>query len=119
MKTMMEQDVLFDGKHWDAGSRRRRLRIGDLVVTVAMTALGLSAISLPDLTGSERLFLGVFALAFLGLLWSQWGLASIPLARARPGVNILVGVVSSLMALSMFTCLILVDRFPPRSRCSV
>ena len=47
----------------------------------AMTAIGLSAISLPDLTGGERLFLGVFALAFLGLLWAQWGLASIPASR--------------------------------------
>ena len=114
MKPMMDQEVLFDGKRWGACSQRRRFRIGDLMVTVAMTALGLSAISLPDLTSSERLFLGVFALAFLGLLWTQWGLASIPLARARPGINILVGFLSSLMALSMFICLILMGLVFPQ-----
>jgi hypothetical protein len=77
------------------------------MVAVAMTAIGLSAISLPDQTGGERLFLGVVAVAFLGLLWAQWRIASIPAARARPGVSIFVGGLSSIMAISMFICLIL------------
>jgi hypothetical protein len=85
-----------------------------MMVVVAMTAIGLSAISLPDLTGGERLFLGVVAVAFLGLLWAQWGIASIPASRARPGVSIFVGVVSSLMALLMFVCLFLLGLVFPQ-----
>ena len=93
------------GTPWLARSRRRRFRIGDLMVAVAMTAIGLSAICLPDLTGGERLLLGVLAVVFLGLLWTQWRLAGIPGGRAQAGVSIFVAVVSSLMALSMFVCL--------------
>jgi hypothetical protein len=110
----MGREDFFEGIHWLARSRRRRFRIGDLMVAVAMTAIGLSAISLPDLAGGERLFLGVLAVVFMGLLWAQWGLASIPAVRTRPGVSILVGVVSSLMALSMFVCLILLGLVFPQ-----
>lgn len=46
-------------------SPRRRLRVGDLMTGTTMAGLGLAAISLPDLTERERLFLGPFAVAFL------------------------------------------------------
>jgi hypothetical protein len=114
MKPVMRHEDFFEGIHWLARSRRRRFRIGDLMVTVAMTAIGLSAISLPDLTGGERLFLAVVAVVFLGLLWAHWGVASIPTVWAWPGVNVLIGVVSSLMALSMFVCLILLGLVFPQ-----
>jgi hypothetical protein len=110
----MGREHLFESIHWLARSRRRRFRIGDLMVAVAMTAIGLSAISLPDLTGGQRLFLGVLAVVFLGLLWAQWRLASIPAARTRPGVSIFVGVVAALMALSIFVCLILLGLVFPQ-----
>jgi hypothetical protein len=114
MEPAMGREDFFEGIHWLARSRRRQFRIGDLMVAVAMSAIGLSAISLPDMTGGERLFLGVLAVVFLGLLWAQWGLASVPLTRARPEVSIFFGVVSSLMALSMFVCLILLGLVFPQ-----
>jgi hypothetical protein len=103
----MGHDHFLDGTPWLSRPRRRRLRIGDLMVVVAMTALGLTAVCLPELTGGERFLLGALALAFLGLQWAQWGLASIPVANSRPRMTILLGVLSSLMALSMFIFLII------------
>jgi hypothetical protein len=114
MEPAMGSENLFEGIHWLVRHRRRRFRIGDLMVAIAMTAIGFSAVSLPGLTGGERLLLGVVAVAFLGLLWAQWGLASIPSVRARPSVSVLVGVISSLMALSMFVCLVLLGLVYPQ-----
>jgi hypothetical protein len=84
------------------------------MVAVAVTAIGLSVVSLSDLTGRERLFLGVVVVIFLGLLCAQWGLASIPVARARPGLSLFLGIVSSIMALSMFICLVLLGLVFPQ-----
>jgi hypothetical protein len=110
----MGRDHFLDGTHCLSRSRPRRLRIGDLMVAVAITALGLTAVCLPELTGGERLFLGAFALAFLGLQCAQWGVASIPVTGARPGMTILLGVLSSLMALSMFIFLIILGLVFPQ-----
>ena len=84
-----------------------------------MTAIGLSADRLPDLTGGERLFLGCVAAVFLGLLWAQWGSRACRLTMARPGVEHVMGVVSSLMALSMFVCLIPRGTCLPQGSCSL
>ena len=62
----------------------RGFRIGNIMIGIAVTAVGLSSISRPDLTGRERLFLGMFTVAFLGLLWAQWGVASMSCIAARP-----------------------------------
>ena len=51
---------------------------------IAMIALGLAAISLPDLTVRERLFLGLFAAAFLTLLRAQWALANVRSVVLKP-----------------------------------
>jgi hypothetical protein len=113
-ESVMRREDFFEVMHCLARSRRRQFRIGDLMVVVVMTAVGLTAISGPDLAGGERLFLAVVAVGFLGLLWAQWGVASIPTTRARSGINVLLGVVSSLMALSMFVCLILLGLVFPQ-----
>jgi hypothetical protein len=111
----MGQQQVFDDQHRLARSPRRRFRIGDLMIGIAMTAIGLSAVALPNLTGKERLFLSLFAVAFLALLWAQWAIASMPRAVARPAFGMVVGFLSALMALSMFVCLILVGLVFPHA----
>ncbi len=69
--------MFFDGTPWTLRLRCRRLRIGDMMVAVGMTALGFAAVSLPELTGGARLFLGAICTSCLGLLRAQWALASI------------------------------------------
>jgi hypothetical protein len=110
---MSRQQVL-DGQRFLTSSPRRRFRIGDLMIAIAMIAIGLSALGVPDLTSRQRFFLGLFAIAFLALLWAQWALASMPRASVRPVVSSLVGFVSALMALSMFVCLFLVGLVFPQ-----
>jgi hypothetical protein len=111
----MGQHQVLDGPRFRMRSSRRRFRIADLLVGVAMTAIGLSAIGLPDLTGRERSFLGLFATAFLAMLWAQWAVASMPRTVARPALDLVVGLLSALMALSMFVCLILVALVFPQA----
>jgi hypothetical protein len=101
----MRQEPFFDGPDWLLRGRRRRFRIGDLMVGVAVVAIGLSVISLPSLTGGERLFLGAITLAFLGLLWIQWGLASVRASRSWAGKTVLLGILSSFLAVAMFVML--------------
>jgi hypothetical protein len=100
----MERELFFDGRPWPLRSRCRRLRVGDVMVAIVLTALGLAAVSPPEMTVGARLFLGAFALSCLGLLWAQWALASIP--DTRPLITTLLGLLSSIIALSMFMCLI-------------
>jgi hypothetical protein len=109
----MGLDDLFDTKRSLVRSRARQVRIGDLLFGVAMTALGLSALTADDLAGRERLLLGLFALSFFALVGAQWALAGIQRARAQPVVDTAVGVLSAVMALSMFTCLVFVGIFFP------
>jgi hypothetical protein len=109
----MGLDDLFNTKRSLVRSRARQVRIGDLLFGVAMTALGLSALTADDLAGRERLLLGLFALSFFALVGVQWALAGMQRARARPVVDTTVGVLSAVMALSMFTCLVFVGIFFP------
>jgi hypothetical protein len=102
----MGRERFLEGTDWLARSRRRRLRIGDLMVAVVMTAIGLSAISLPGQSGGERLFLGAITLTFLALQWAQWGLASTPTHPSRPGMTFILGIISTFLALAMFVVLI-------------
>jgi len=102
----MGREHLLDESNWLLLSRRRRLRIGDLMVAVALTALALSVGSLSNLTSDQRLGFGVLALVFLGLQVAQWGIAGIPPGRVRPGMNALFCFLSFLMALLMLACLI-------------
>ena len=78
----MGREHLLDESNWLLLSRRRRLRIGDLMVAVAIAAVALSVGSLSNLTSGTRLGSGVLALVFLGLQVGHWGIASI---SARPG----------------------------------
>ena len=67
----MGRDHLIERPDWLLSSRRRRFRIGDLMVAVVMTAIGLAVISLPELTLGERQLLGAAVLSFLGLEWTS------------------------------------------------
>src|ERR1700679_1056247 len=107
-KPIMGREQVFDDERRLVLSPRRRFRIGDLMIGIAMTAIGLSAVTLPDLTAHERLFLGLFAAAFLALLWTQWALASMRCTVGRPVLGTVIGFVSAIMALSMFVSLFLV-----------
>ena len=84
------------------------------MVAVALAALGFTAVTLPDLSGGEQLFLGLVALAVLGLQWVQWGIASVPAHRLWSGANTLLGILSSLIALFMFVGLILLGLVLPQ-----
>jgi hypothetical protein len=100
----MQREHFFDGTPWPLSSRRRRLRVGDMMAAVFMTSLGLAAVSLPELASGQRLFLGAVAISCLGLLWTQWTLASIP--DTRPAVTTVVGALSAIIALSVFVGLV-------------
>ena len=110
----MEREDFLEGSNWLLRSRCRRLRIGDLMVAVAMIALGLAAISLPELTGRQRVFLGAAALVFVGLQWTQWGLASIPSSRSWPGMTAVLGTLSAALALMMFATLFILGLIFPQ-----
>jgi hypothetical protein len=101
----MGREHLLDESNWLVLSGRRRLRIGDMMVAVALTAVVLSVGSLCNQTSDQRLGSGVLALVSLGLQAALWRIASIPPSRVRPGVNALFGMLSFLMALLMLACL--------------
>ena len=109
----MGLDDLFNTKRSLVRSRTRQVRIGDLLFAVVMTALGLSALNAGDLAGRERLLLGLFALSFFALVGAQWALAGMQHIRTPPVVDTAVGVLSALMALSMFACLVFMGIFFP------
>jgi hypothetical protein len=109
----MGREQLLDESNWLLLSRRRRFRIGDLMVAVALAAVALSVGSLSNLTSDLRLCSGVLALVFLGLQVAQWGIAGIPPGRVRPGVNALLCILSIVMALLMLVCLIILGLIVP------
>ena len=111
---MCLQDVVA-GQRFFVRSPRRRFRIGDLMTGIAMAGLGLAAISLPDLTVRERLFLGLFAVTFLSLLRTQWALANMRSTVVHPALGVVVGFASVLMALCMFVCLTLMGFVFPQA----
>jgi hypothetical protein len=103
----MGRDHLLDESNWLLLSRRRRFRIGDLMVAVALTAVVLSVGSLCDQTSDQRLGFSVLAVVFFGLQVTQWGIAGIPPGRVRPAMNALFCILSFLTALLMLACLII------------
>ncbi len=108
----MESEHFCEGTHWPLRSRRRRLRIGDMMAAVATTAVGLAAVILPEVTGGGRLFVGAFALFCQGLQWAQWGLASIP--DNQPAITMLLGALSSIIAVSLFIGLVVLGLVFPQ-----
>src|SRR5262249_5187829 len=94
----------FDGSPWPLNSRPRRLRIGDMMAGLVMAALVLAAVSPPELAGGTRWLLGAFALSCLGLLWTQWKLASVPVVR--PALTASIGALASIIALATFVSLV-------------
>jgi hypothetical protein len=113
LEVAMGREHLLDESNWLLLSRRRRLRIGDLMVAVALTAAALSVGSLSNLTSDQRLAFGVLAVVFLGLQVAQWGIAGIPPGRLRPAINALFCIISFLTALLMLACLIVLAIIVP------
>ncbi len=111
----MAHDGFHEGPNWLLSSRRRRLRIGDLMVAVVMTAIGLSAIMHSDMTARSTLLLALFAVGFLALLWAQWGLANISPKRPQTLWVASRGILSSILALAMFVVLIVVGLVVPQA----
>jgi hypothetical protein len=110
----MGPNDVFSGDGLPARLRPRRVRIADLLFGVAVIAIGLSMLSEPKLSLGQRLFVGLFALVFLGLLGAQWALAGITRTLTRPMISALVGILAAVMALALFTCLFVVGLFFPR-----
>jgi hypothetical protein len=101
---------------WLRISRPRRLTIGDLMVGVALAALGACGLSMTlrsQWSGGEQSAFGILVLIVLGLQVVQWGLASIPIRRVRAGMNTFLGIVSYFVAMVTYVCLfILAAAFP-------
>jgi hypothetical protein len=96
-----------------SSARRRRLRIGDLMVAVVLTALAISTVTVVELVGHKWL-MGTFTFVFLGLLVAQRGIASISCRRFRPAIDTLLGVLSCVLALSMFVSLVVLGLIIPQ-----
>ncbi len=110
----MGQEHSIERPDWLLSSRRRRFRLGDLMVAVVMTAIGLAVISLPELTPGERSLLGAAVLSFLGLEWTQWVLAGKAAHQSHRAVAILRGILSALLPLTMFLVLVFLGLFYPQ-----
>src|SRR5437016_275087 len=98
----MGRDQLLDEFDWLSISRPRRLTIGDLMVGVALAALGscvLAVMLRSQWNDGQRAAFGILTLIVLGFQVAQWGLASIPVRRPRSGMNTLLGIVSSCLAM--------------------
>ena len=112
----MGREDWLDQFQWLLISRPRRLTIGDLMIGVALAALGCFTLTVTlhsQLSGGERAAFGILALVLFAMQAAQWRLASIPTHRMRSGMNTLLGIVSCLVALSTFVCLfILAAAFP-------
>jgi hypothetical protein len=101
-----------DEAHWPLRSRRRRLRIGDMMAAVIMTAVGLAVISRPELPGGAKATVGAFVVLCLGLQWAQWGLASIP--AAKPAMKGFLGILSTIIAMSIVVGLVFLGLVYPQ-----
>ena len=110
----MRREHLIEQPDWLLSSRRRRFRIGDLMVAVVMTAIGLAVISLPELSAGERSLLGAAVLSFLGLEWIQWALAGRPARQSHRALAILRGILSALLPPTMFVALVFLGLFYPQ-----
>src|SRR5262249_14409419 len=87
-----------------------------LMVGVVLAALGSFTMRLTfssQILSGERAAVGILTLVLFGLQAMQWGLASIPSRRVRPDMDILLGILSYLVAMSTFVGLfILAAAFP-------
>ncbi len=83
------------------------------MVVVALAALAISTVTLPQLSSDEKWLMGTFSFAFLGVLFAQWGIAGISCSRSRSAIQALLGVLSCLMALSMFVALAILGLIIP------
>lgn len=110
----MGREYFLDGTDWLVRSRRRRLRIGDLMIAIAITALGLAAISLADFTPGARNLVATVTLGLLALQWTQWALASVQVNQSHPGKMLLLGILSSFAALAMLLALIVLGLVFPQ-----
>jgi hypothetical protein len=87
-------------------ARRRRLRLGNLMVAVALVALRVSTVTVVE-PASDKRIMGIFTFAFLGLLVGQRGLARISCRRFRPAIDAMLGVLSCVITCSMFVSLVI------------
>jgi hypothetical protein len=94
-------------------ARRRRLRLGDLMVAVALAALAISTVTVVELASDKRI-MGMFTFFFLGLLVGQRGIAGISCRRFRPAIDAFLGVLSCVMACSMFVSLVILGLIIPQ-----
>ena len=62
---------------------RRRLRLGDLMVAVALAALAISTVTVVEVT-SDKGIMGLFTFTFLGLLVGLRGIAGISCRGSAP-----------------------------------
>jgi hypothetical protein len=108
----MGGEHFLDEAHWPLHSRRRRLRIGDMMAAVIMTAVGLAVVSRPELPGSAKATVGAFVALCLGLEWAQWGLASI--SATQPAKKALLGTLSSIIAMSIVVGLVFLGLVYPQ-----
>jgi hypothetical protein len=111
----LRHDNPFDGLSCILLRRRRRLRIGDLLVVVALVALGVSVLTLPEMTDGGRPLMGLLIAAYLALVLLQWGLASVTFRRPRPMLDALLGGLSSVTALSAFAGVVILGLIVPQA----
>jgi hypothetical protein len=112
----MGHDPRLEPFPWHPVSRARRLTIGDLMVGVALAALGCGMVAVAlrsSSSGGELAAFGVLTLFVFGLYAGQWALASIPARRLRPGIDTLRGVICYALAMATYVGLfILALAFP-------
>jgi hypothetical protein len=101
------------GPKWVLSTRRRQVRIGDLMVAVALTSLGISTVTVVEQTGDKWL-MGTFTLAFLVLLVGQRGIARVPLHKFRPAIHTFLAMLSCVVACSMFVALVFLGLIIPQ-----
>jgi hypothetical protein len=112
----MGREQPFDEFRWLSISRPRRMMIGDLMVGVAVAALGCLTLTVTlrsQLSSGDRAAFGILVLVLFGLQAAQWKLGSIPAGGLESAMNTLLGIASYLVGMTMFVCLfILACVFP-------
>jgi hypothetical protein len=82
------------------------------MVAIVLFAIAMAAVTLPELTGGNRLLLGSLAIALMVFQCAQRSLARIP--AKHPAIVSVLGVISSLMAISMFILLFILGLVLPQ-----
>jgi hypothetical protein len=101
------------GQKWVLSTRRRRVRIGDLMVAVALTSLGISTVTVVEHTGDKWL-LGTFTFAFLVLLVGQRRIAGLSVRKFRPAIHTFLGILSCVVPCLMFVSLVFLGLIIPQ-----